>query len=57
MLAHLADQFANGTVRIVCAAAPEEERGILFPECVEATVGADGLTRSLSRRPLAMDGG
>src|SRR6516164_5561462 len=53
---HLADKFANGSVRIVWAAAAEEERRVLFPECVEATVGADGLAHHFGQCPAATNG-
>ena len=42
MFANLADELPDGAFRIVCAATPEEERGVLFPERVEPPVGADG---------------
>src|SRR5262245_37462274 len=55
MLAHLADQFADRAVRIVCAAATEEERGILFPECVKPSIGTGGLHYWSCGRLLAAD--
>ena len=50
MLADLAHQLADGALRIVGAAAAEEERRVLFPECVEPSVGADGFPRHFRRR-------
>src|SRR5262249_44724318 len=56
MLAHLADQLPDGAVRIICAAAAEEERCILLAEGLEPPVRADGLPHYICRRGRAVDG-
>src|SRR5262245_54342301 len=55
MLANLANQLPDGTLRIACTAAAEEERGVLFPESIETSVGADGLSCGLRRSLPAVD--
>src|SRR5262249_4776865 len=55
VLMDLAHQFADGAVWIVCAAAPEEECGVLLPKCIEPSVGANGLSHCLRCNLPPMD--
>src|SRR6266571_5228480 len=57
MLAYLANQLADRALRLVRAAATDEERGIFLAKRVKPAVGANGGARNVARGLPAADGG
>src|SRR5262245_7950647 len=55
MLTDLADQLPDGALWVVSAAAPEEECGVLFPECIKTPVGAVSSSGGPGRSLPAVD--
>src|SRR5262245_23887204 len=55
MLADLSHQIADRAVRVVGAAAAEDEGGVFFAECIQAPVGPKWLSDPHRPRLLALD--